>query len=191
MNPQLIQQTLLADVVAHGGHEKRSYLGMSNIAAPEDELLAGLLNGSKVPDETGYQRLALGYEWEAIVRGRLLRAGLLKADSQREIIAAFDARFKGHTDGEFISGELLEIKSTTDEALEALKAKGRCKYAHFAQVQMYLHHGGYDRAFVVYIARDTGRWWVAEVRYNRAECEKLNTKARAVLARFDETSSKP
>ena len=85
MNTILIEKKLQQVTLAHGGHEKRFYLGMSSIARPEAELLDILINGSPEPSFADIQRLALGYEAEANIRARLERAGLIKPNSVREL----------------------------------------------------------------------------------------------------------
>jgi hypothetical protein len=50
---------------------------------------------------------------------------------------------------------------------------------------MYLHHGKYPLALMVYVARDTGQIHTAEIRPTRDVAEDLNRKAQMILAAVD------
>ncbi|MEI6474569.1 MAG: hypothetical protein WCO75_04180, partial [Planctomycetota bacterium] len=54
---------------------------------------------------------------------RLLEQGIEVTNRQRELIAPWDERFRGHIDGE-LDGELIEIKSVNDDRFETVKQDG-------------------------------------------------------------------
>jgi hypothetical protein len=192
MNAFALQQKLLDYTIANSGAESRRYLGMSHIADCSRKLFNSLTNPAPAltwPMES-HLRCYAGYLWERDVKVRLQALGLYVPGSERELVADFDQRFKGHTDGE-ISGEqpgerhLLEVKSTTLDKLQRIMADKRLPIENYQQVQVYLRHGGYTKAYVVYVCRDTGEMHVAEVSPNGRLQADLDLKARRVLAAVD------
>jgi hypothetical protein len=176
-----VKQALVEWTVAHSGFEDRSYLGMSQISECPRVLYDQLVNGRTF--DVGHHLMCYaGYLWEKDVKARLRELGMYAEFSEREVVAEFDERFRGHTDGDLRDGSLLEIKSTTQERIERIRETQRIPTRHFEQVQMYLRHGGYGRAMVVYIARDTDELYVAQVRPVPEVADKLDRKARDVLA---------
>lgn len=202
MNAKEIERRLTKAAVETSGHDPNRYrtghggepyLGMSQISKSEDDLLAMIQGQGWQPTEEDHLRLRLGHVFEAVVEGLLFEAGLVEEDviygDELEVVAAFDERFRGHIDGYFPCGALLEIKSTYQSKLDYLMKQKRLPSRVYEQVQMYMAHGRFDEAYVVYIARDTGRMWVFYVRPNPVVQQKLNAKAKRVLARFDEIMS--
>lgn len=193
MNQYEIETTLRQFTAENGGHQTRKYLGMSSISRPESELLDMMLNGSPKPTMEDYQRLALGYETENNVRARLEAAGLIRTQlSDRELVAEWSLHegqylFRGHTDGEWIDGALLEIKSTLDEKITQIKRSNKVPRSHFEQVQCYMHFGHYKECRILYFARDTGRIHVERIGYSYGIGTSLNQKARRVLYAYYQT----
>lgn len=173
-------------LIETGGHEQRFYLGMSQISRPEEALVQEMLTGTPTPGTDDRLRLAMGYHFERLMLERLHAMHLLRTAPRRELVAAFDERFRGHIDGEFSDGSLLEIKSITEQKRQHIRDTRKLPAYHFQQVQLYLHHGGYDRAHVVYVARDSGQVLVKTLYAVPDVARELNDKARRVLARYDE-----
>lgn len=168
---------------------QRNYLGMSGIARCPRRLYDDFLQPSKPTDET-YRNCYLGYLWEDEAKNILEGSGIFKPDSERELIAPFDARFIGHTDGETIEGNLLEIKSVTAHALERIKEEGRAKRDHFWQVQTYMRYGDYSQALIAYVSRDPMEFHFISVPCLSAVGALLEEKARRVLKAID-TKQRP
>ncbi len=186
MNVSDLQNRLLEWTVAHSGAEKRGYLGMSSIGECPRELYRRMVeNGQRDWSIEMHLNCYSGYLFERDVRARLQAIGAYAPVSEREIVADFDPRFRGHCDGELMDGRLLEIKSTVQANLDGIMASRRIPRRHFEQVQMYLHHGHYPAAVVVYVARDTGQMYVAEIRPAKEVVRNLNEKARRVLECVD------
>ena len=192
MDATVIKQKLIDYTIRQSGAESRRYLGMSHIADCSRQLFTSLTNTAPAltwPVES-HLRCYAGYLWERDVKSRLEALGLYVPGSERELVADFDCRFVGHTDGE-ISGEkpneryLLEIKSTNPDKLQRIIADKRLPIENYQQVQVYLRHGGYSRAYVVYVCRDTGEMHVVEVRPNIRLQADLDYKARRVLEAVD------
>jgi len=183
MDIQGIQDSLVRYTVEHSGPQMRDYLGMSRIADCPLALYREMM-GQRIIDVPTHLRFYAGYLWERDVKARLQAVGLYAPGSERELIAGWDARFRGHTDGQ-IDGALLEIKSTHSGRLDYIRSTRRIPRAHFYQVQCYLRHGGLPGAVLVYVARDTGALWVHAVDPVQTVAENLDVKARRVLAAVD------
>lgn len=185
-----IQQKLIDYTVTQSGAEDRRYLGMSHIADCSRKLYDSQTGPNRPWPLEAHLRCYAGYLWERDVKARLQALGLYLPGSERELVAMFDRRFVGHTDGEISGGEsgdlhLLEIKSTHQEKLERIIADRRLPIENYQQVQVYLRHGGYSLAYVVYVTRDSGQIHVIEVRPNVRLQADLDFKARRVLAAVD------
>lgn len=180
-----VKQALVEFTVAHSGYEDRTYLGMSRISDCPRVLYSDFLAGHREWDITHHLMCYAGYLWERDVKDRLKACGLYAEFSERQIVAEFDDRFRGHSDGEITDGSLLEIKSVTQAKIETIRVTQRIPTRHFDQVQCYLRHGRYDRGLVVYVARDTSEIYVAQVRPVPDVADRLDRKARDILAAID------
>lgn len=195
MNPFEIEIAIREYTAQNGGSEIRHYLGMSGIGGNETKLLNKMLNGSDAPTLEDAQRLALGYETENNVRARLEGAGLIRTQlSDRELHADWslyqgEYLFRGHTDGEWMDGSLLEIKSTIDAKIAKIEKDGVMPHFNYWQVQAYMHYGGYGQANVLYFARDTGRILVRRVLYDRGIGNAIDQKARRIINAYHEATS--
>lgn len=173
------------------GHETRHYLGMSQLHRPEHELVWEMKNGSKHQTDDSIKRLALGYVVEADMRKRLEGIGVAIRNSQTEIVATYDPRVKGHIDGQtFEKRGIYEIKSTVQAKLDTIALSNKLPNDHFLQVQAYLHHGDFQSCLMVYVARDSGQFWVKEVFRIRTVGQMLEEKAKRILAAVDVVTEK-
>ena len=211
MNARKLQHALTDFFAGHSGHDPdRDYLGMSQIALPEEKLLAQLRGDRWVPSTEDHLKLRLGHLHEAEIKAALehlghyaspeISAGWLYDPTEKELVADFDSRFRGHTDGQFVThqGEehvLCEIKSIggsrdkgwplDDIAYSDGMPRQALPEKHFAQVQMYMRHGGYERCWMIYVCRSRGLIWTCEVLSDAAMQYRLDAKAKRVLERFD------
>jgi hypothetical protein len=115
---------------------------------------------------------------------RIREIGVEVTNAQRELMAPFDERFRGHIDGE-IEGDLLEIKSVDDLRFGHVMNLGRPFEEHVDQVQMYMRYGGYERALLVYKCRNTGDVLVKELARDERLGLALEEKAHLILAAVD------
>jgi len=184
MNANQIGDALMKWTIEHSGLENRGYLGMSRIDECPLVLYREMLNGRRDGSWHAHLMCYAGYLWERDIKARLQAVGLYVPGSECELVADWDARFRGHTDGT-IEGRLLEIKSTHAEKLMRIRSERRLPHQHFSQVQCYMHHGGFAEAIVVYVARDTGELWVTSSHAQERVGLSLDEKARGVLAAVD------
>ena len=188
-----LKERLCRELVAQSGlEERREYLGMSSVGRCPREMYRRYVDGVADMSEQHHFRSWLGYLFQGGVE-RLFGEELVARE--REIVAEFDERFRGHADLETAGGDLVEIKSVDWIGMEMVRQRGP-KRAHRAQMQMYLRHGGYEKGFLVYVARDVPwkKWkglpvWVYEMRVDEKEGQRLDGKARLVLAAVDAGSA--
>ncbi len=177
---------LLHHLRANSGLEQhRAYLGMSAISECPLELYRRFLGGQTLNDRA-HAFCYLGYLFERDCKARLLAIGQYVAGSERELVAPWDARFQGHTDGETAAGDLLEIKSVSENRLLRIRQdEGRLPNEHFYQVQTYLRYGPYERALVVYVCRETFEHYAVVAPRREAVGLAMEDKARRILAAVD------
>jgi len=173
---------VLLEAVANDWDDGRQYLGMSMIGQCPRKLYYDLVEGRRQPGVQGVLYCHEGYVHERDVRARLEQMGVEVEEVGKELVA-FGGRVQGHIDG-MVGGVLLEVKSVDAHGLENVRDMG-AKARHFDQVQAYMHWGGYERALVVYKERESGELWVCEVVRNAEVGQKLEGKAREILAAVD------
>lgn len=190
-----LEAALIWQTTENSGHqEHRDYLGMSRISQCPRRLYFEVRDGT-LADKGSKLRCYKGYQMEKDVLARLalvverLEARAILTDEVGEL-CALDERFLGHPDGELVALDgswrvLIEVKSTVQDQLNGIINRARIPTRHWGQVQCYLHFGGWERAFVIYEARDTGRIYVHEVRRDQRLGEKCERKARLVLDALD------
>lgn len=172
--------------VNSGWVKDRGYLGMSQIWRCPAELYDRMLNGRDAWGAAA-RYCYEGYLHEGDMRKRL--EGLGVYGEGRELVAEWDSRFQGHTDGELLwegeAARLLELKSVSREKFGQVKKSNRALQPHYEQVQMYMRCGGYEEGVVVYKCRETGEVWPVLVWAHEPTQERLVGKARDVLAAVD------
>jgi hypothetical protein len=178
-----IKQAL--DIQAAREQQVHAYLGMSQIGRCPQALAAAMLS-ARGPQLPGVPRLRVwheGYLHERDILERLGLGGLPILDCQRELVAPWDARFRGHIDGS-LDGVLIEVKSVASPTFQEILRGGLPTY-HLYQVQAYLRYGGYPRAWVIYKKREDGDLWINEMRPDPLIGEMVEEKARLILAAVD------
>jgi hypothetical protein len=179
MQPEELGKQLLNYTVAHSGAETRGYLGMSAIGQCPHRLYREMTQGREWTTQS-HLYCYVGYLFEQSVIDRLRALASDKLGDSREF-SDFSGRFMGHSDGSW-DGDLLEIKSIT---ANKFPVDGHIPHNHYWQAQTYMRYGGYKRAQVVYVARDTGEMKVVEVRFNERTAELARLKAASILEAVD------
>lgn len=194
MFAQDIQTKINEYLERNSGYERqRNYLGMSQIAnCPRLQYLE-FMQGRSVALQN-HLDCYKGHLFEMDVYQRLVAMGIVEHYGPvndpvnprgKELVAPFDSRFRGHTDGETVDGELLEIKSVDVMALAKLRQMGRAKYAHFLQVQAYMRYGPWAHALIVYVCRDSFEHLVLHSARSKRHGDELEAKAIGVLEAID------
>lgn len=162
---------------------RKQYLGMSQIWKCPRVLYQAWFEGA-APDEFAHRMAYTGHmhEWDVFDRLREMGEAALK---RRELVASWDDRLRGHTDGEMVWGDLLEIKSVSAHKFEMVDYHGRALHEHADQVQLYMLYGGYHWTWMVYVNRETFEHRVMRIIFDPARAERLVMKAKRVLAAID------
>jgi hypothetical protein len=189
MEINAIRDSLLASL---DEFEDRHYLGMSAISQCPRKLYMEMVNGKSKPDLPSAQMFHEGYLHEADIIERLIKQGVPITNRQRELVAPFDPRLRGHVDGE-VDGDLLEVKSVNARRFNEVRMNGTFS-EHIAQAQLYMRYGVYSRAIIIYKSRETdksldvnaGNVWVEAFYHVESDSARLEEKARMILAAVDD-----
>jgi hypothetical protein len=122
------------------------------------------------------------HEWDVL--NRLREMGLAKLD-RRELVADFDDRLRGHTDGLTEWGDLLEIKSVSSHKFELVTYHGRALHEHIGQVQLYMLYGGWRFTWFVYVNRESFEHRVVRMAFDNKAAQGLVEKAKRLLSKID------
>ncbi len=202
MIPTEINQRVAAYMRQHSAHEiHREHFGMSSIGMCQRALFHFWQSGSlRVPTEREYQNFIRGRYFESLALKILVAEGIARrvperesfdlhgyyhCGSERELVAPWDARLKGHTDGETTDGLLLELKSVTQDKLDRVRATGKAAPHEFRQVQLYLLYGGYERAVLHYIVPESFDHDCLAIPHYPSVSRSLEEKAKRVIRALD------
>lgn len=189
------------------------YLGMSGIGNCPRQQYWQFVDPEPTEDRLHWYNW-IGYTIENSILTTLREAGLqfVEGGSQMDVIADFDDRFRGHIDHELVDGTLIEIKSINWPKYVRLRLNNQADQRNLDQVQMYLRHGGFSQALIVYVVRDVPHrewdqvqpwdlnqsivsrpdrdyflpFWIAEVHPDRDRANKLDHRAMSILEAIDD-----
>lgn len=106
-------------------------------------------------------------------------------------VSAVRGHFGGSMDGVAIGileapkrWHLVEFKTHSAKSFAALKKDGvaKAKPEHLAQMQVYMHLGGLERAFYLAVAKDTDELYSERIHLDEAVAIRLLAKAERVIA---------
>lgn len=169
------------------GIQERQYLGMSSIGYCPRRIYNDLVLGRDLNDRA-FRYCRRGYVMEAEVKNWLAIKGYYARGSEKEVVAPFDERFRGHTDGEAEIGLetlLLEIKSVQPKEIEEIRATGKIKPEKMAQVQCYMRYGPWDKAMFVFVQADSFDHETLFVRKADDLGARYERKAKGLLKAWD------
>ena len=181
-------ETKIAEQIikASGLDLHRDYLGISKISDCPRVAVREYRNGITATEQA-YRMSFAGYEQERSVIGLL--DGII-TQINLEVVAPFDGRFKGHVDA-VSENSLIEIKSVSVNKFQKVIESGRALRSHFLQVQLYMRYGGWVQTFIIYRCRETYEHKIIRVPYIQAEADKLEAKAKRILACIDSGEMPP
>ena len=139
---------------------QREHLGPSQIGRPCDrEIWLNFRHAMKPKFDGRMLKLfKRGHREEPFIIGDLQAIGINVTNRQRKLEIA--SHFKGSIDGE-ADGMLLECKTAK------LKNFGKVPHEHIAQVQVYMHAGGYSKCLYIQVCKDDDRIYDEIIEYNR------------------------
>lgn len=162
----------------------RKYIGMSSAGDCPRRIMLNYRNGVNT-DYISHLTSFRGYKLESIAKEILIGSGLMKPGSERELLA-FDGLVKGHTDGETVSGELLEIKSKNKKNFDQILSNGKIPHRDFMQVQSYMLFGNYSIAKVVVMCSETFETQTFTIHSHAGVQASLREKFRRLSTRINE-----
>lgn len=184
IKPQELEAKIVANLSQRSGLQtRRAYLGMSQIWKCPRVLFEAWHNGVDTT-EFSHRMAYTGYMHERDVLDRLREMGVATL-TRREVVADFDDRLRGHTDGEMSWGDLLEIKSVSAHRFEMVVYHNRALFEHVDQVQLYMLYGKFEWCWFIYVNRETFEHKVMRVAFNPKRAAQLVEKAKRVLAAVD------
>jgi len=170
---------------------KRGYLGMSEIGDPCERRLWLSYHVEKQPGKIS-NRLLRVFDMGDIIEDRLilhLQKSLYHVKNFQEEYSDFDGQFQGHCDGH-IRGmyeapdkwHILEIKSANQSSFNGFVKHGIQQNRmfgekYYAQVQIYMHYSGLDRAVILVENKNDSRLYQERFRYCRKDALNLYEKA--------------
>ena len=129
-----------------------------------------------------------GHAEEAWITSDLRAIGIDVRDSQARV--NFGKHVSGSLDGVIESGvpeaptkrHVAEYKTHSLKSFNALAKDGveKSKPMHFAQMQVYMHGMGIDRALYVAVCKDDDRMHTERVKYDKAIAERLVARGHAI-----------
>jgi hypothetical protein len=189
MDPTTFQNTIDEHMAKVSGLDvKREYLGISAIGKCSRQVVREYLHGKSGISMRDHRMCYGGYMFEADLRNRLADMGFKITKVGFEVVADFDSRLRGHIDGEIafsFQSDLLEVKSLKRSKFENVKQTHMPLPEHFAQVQLYMKYGSWNRCWIVYMDRESLEHQVVKVGYLHTQAIKFEMKAQRMLAHID------
>lgn len=187
MNAQEIQHQIDQYIVNHSGLDQhRDYLGISKIADCPRKAYREYFDGVSLSEEA-HRMCFTGYEQETNILVMLVGMGVAKLlrEDEKEVVAPFDNRLRGHIDALTCEGDLLEIKSVSLNKFQGILASGKAPRRNYIQVQLYMLYGRWAKTFIVYRCRETYEHTVLYVPFNGMQALKFQQKAARLLESID------
>lgn len=199
--PDPIQHTVAAIYAAYeraADRDERTYLGASVIGEPCERKLWLAFRWAFEPETFSGRMLRLfetGHEEEARIIEDLGAAGIIVWDRDPETgeqweVEEVGGHFRGHLDGIAArvpeapgTRHLIEIKTHNEKSYKELVSKGvaASKPMHFAQMQVYMHLTGLQRALYVAVNKNTDELYAERVAYDMGAATALLGRASRVI----------
>jgi hypothetical protein len=188
-----------AAVVAQRAADKpRAYLGASVIGKPCERALWYAFRWAQAPKAIDGRMLRL-FDTGHVEEGRLIAWLRLTGADVQEVdpatgdqwkVEAVDGHFGGHMDGVANgileapkTAHVVEAKTHNEKSFRQLEKDGVgvAKPEHMAQMQIYMHLGGYSRALYIAKNKNDDALYVERVNYDAAHANALMVKAERII----------
>lgn len=195
VTPRTVKAIYDAIEAAHDEGE-RTYLGASVIGDACERKLWYAFRWASPPENFSGRMLRLfatGHEQESRLIADLRRAGITVHDREGEKqigVSSVGGHFRGHLDGiaENVPEapktlHVLECKTHSAKSFKELCAMGvgGAKPMHLAQMQVYMHLMGIDRALYLAVCKDDEQIYSERVEYDSALAIGLIAKAERII----------
>lgn len=177
---------------------ERHYLGMSTLGTECDRALwyqfRWAVHGNQIDGRT-LRLFQTGHLEEHRFLSDLRNAGVTcqpvdPATGEQWAVEGIGGHLRGHMDGKATgvieapkTEHLLEFKTHNEKSFRALVKDGveKSKPGHFAQMQLYMHHGHLERAFYLAVNKNTDELHGERVRYDAAKALILLARAENII----------
>jgi hypothetical protein len=189
---------ILAAYVAENRDEERTYLGMSTFGTECDRALWYGFRWASPPEAFDGRMLRLfqtGHREEARMIEDLRKAGLDVEESdpatgEQWAVAALGGHLRGHMDGQAtgvkeapVTRHILEFKTHSEKSFNELVKKkvAEAKPGHHAQMQLYMHFSGIERAFYLAHNKNTDELYSERIAYDAVFAVGLVARAERII----------
>jgi len=197
--PEMTSPTLkIIDDRTKGGSQdwRRAHLGASAIGDPCERRLWYDFRWFTAPDFSGriLRLFRRGQNEEVTIVADLRLAGVTVSEGPSEGKQWRFNKFGGHYGGSMDAAILGlheapkawhvgEFKTHNRKSFDSLLKNGvqKSKERHYAQMQAYMHNFGMKRAVYVAVCKDTDRYYLERVNYDKYFAGELEDKARRVI----------
>ena len=131
-----------------------------------------------------------GHQEEANIIADLRSIGVMVQNTEEQISVDFGSHVSGSIDAIIEGGvpeamnkrHIGEFKTHSSKSFKDVEAKGveKSKPEHYAQMQIYMHGTGIDRALYVAVCKDNDRLYTERVRYDKEMAEKLVARGKRI-----------
>jgi hypothetical protein len=181
---------LIDEKIAWGDELPRAHLGCSRIGDPcMRKLWLEFRWASREKFNGRMLRLfRRGSNEESVVIADLRAIGMVITDCQKRV--DFGSHISGSIDGIIQSGvpaapnkrHILEIKTHGQKSFDALLKDGveKSKPEHFAQMQLYMHGTGIDRALYAAVNKNDDTYYFERIKYDKDFCAVILNRAKGI-----------
>ena len=168
----------------------RPHMGASMLGHPCDRRLWLSFRWAVQPKFSGriLRLFRRGHQEEANIIADLRSIGIMvkAVDTQdgvnfgSHVSGSIDAIIEGGVPEAFTKRHIGEFKTHSLKSFNDVEAKGveKSKPEHFAQMQIYMHGTGIDRALYVAVCKDNDRIYTERIRYEKEIAEKLVARGK-------------
>jgi hypothetical protein len=187
---------LYAAIAAADDGKPRAYLGMSEIGRPCDRALWLRFRWATTPEHDGrVLRLFRRGNLEEVQMANDLRLVGIRVETQGEDGRQFGfqdigGHFRGHMDGAVLgvleapkTWHVWECKTASKSQWDKLRKAGvqGAKPEHWAQMQLYMHYSGMERAFYTAVCKDDDQIYAERIHYSQEDATQLIARARRII----------
>lgn len=176
----------------------RPYLGMSTMGNECDRALWYSFRWAHAPENLDGRKLRLfetGHREEARMLDDLELAGITvdrvdPVTGKQWALSALGGHFRGHMDGQGqgfeeapVARHVLEFKTHNEKSFKSLVKDGvqKSKPGHYAQMQLYMHFSGIERAFYMAVNKNTDEIHTERVVYDAHSAILLVARAERII----------
>ena len=185
-------ESLIDKTHENRAQKPRPHMGASMLGHPCDRWLWLSFRWAVQPIFPGriLRLFRRGHQEEPNIINDLRSIGVMVQNLETQTNVNFGSHVSGSVDAVIEGGvpeamqkrHIGEFKTHSLKSFNDMEAKGveKSKPEHFAQMQVYMHGTGIDRALYVAVCKDNDRIYTERVRYNKEIAEKLVERGKRI-----------